>query len=132
MSDLRQRARDFYRDILSDPVTASETYLAEKFLLENPLPEHIPFGGSYHGRQGMLTYLSEINAAIEMGPLEFEEWVAGDGIVAARGREASIVRSTGRRYNMRFVHWLNFASDGRITAMREYNDTAEMAAAFDK
>lgn len=65
-----------------------------------------------------------------MGPLEFEEWVIGDGVVAVRGREASNVRSTSRRYDMRFVHWLSIADDGKVTWMREFNDTAEMAAAF--
>ena len=65
-----------------------------------------------------------------MGPLEFDEWVADDTCVVARGREVSRVRSTGHSYDMRFVHWLSFDGTGKITAMREFNDTAEMARAF--
>jgi len=33
---------------------------------------------------------------------------------------------------MRFVHWLTFDDAGRITAMREFNDTAALAEAFDR
>ena len=103
---------------------------AEQFVLENPLPDLIPFGGTYRGKSGLLQYLGEINEAIEMGPLEFDEWLADEKSVVARGREVSRVRSTGRSYNMRFVHWLSFDESGRVTAMLEYNDTAEMARAF--
>ena len=130
MTDLLARAKDFYGAALSDPQTAAAEFLSQDFLLENPLPEGIPFGGSYEGAEGFLRYLGGIAEAIEMGPLEFDEWVVADGVVVARGREESLVRATGERYRMRFVHWLSFDGTGKITAMREFNDTAEMARAF--
>ncbi len=131
MQDLLDRAKAFYASVLTNPEVAVGEHLSEDFRLENPLPDGIPFGGTYEGREGMLRYLGEIAAAIDMGPLDIEEWVAGDAAVVARGREASLVRETGRRYDMRFVHWLSFDAAGRISAMREFNDTAEMARAFD-
>jgi hypothetical protein len=30
------------------------------------------------------------------------------------------------------VHWLTFDDSGRISIMKEFNDTAEMAKAFDQ
>ena len=57
--------------------------------------------------------------------------VADGNAVVARGSEGSLVHSTGRRYHMRFVHWLTFDDAGKIISMREFNDTAEMAKAFD-
>ena len=131
MSNLIERAKSFYGVALIDPETACAEYLAENFVLENPLPSHIPFGGTYDGATGFIQYLTEISQAIEMGPLEMDDWVANESEVVARGSEASLVKSTGRRYAMRFVHWLSFDETGRITTMREFNDTAEMAAAFD-
>ncbi len=130
MTDLIDRAKAFYRDVLTDPQQASAVYLADDFVLENYLPEHIPFGGRYEGREGMVRYLTEIANAIDMGPLEIEGWVAGQGSVVLRGEEESVVHSTGKSYRMRFVHWLDFDDSGCITRMCEYNDTAEMGGAF--
>lgn len=130
MGDLLKKAKNFYAAVLSDPAAAADEYLAEGFVLENPLPDVIPFGGTYSGKAGLLRYLGKINEALDMGPLEFDEWLADGNGVVARGREVSRVRATGRSYDMRFVHWLSFDASGRLTAMREFNDTAEMVRAF--
>ena len=102
---------------------------------ENPeykRDEHIPFGGRYEGTEGFLKYLGEIFAAIEMEALEMDEWVADARTVAVRGEDKGLVRSNGRKYRMRFVHWLTFDDTGRIAFMREFNDTAALAEAFDR
>ena len=132
MTELLEQAKAFYGLALSDPQRAANECLAEGFVLENYLPEHLPFGGRYDGPDGFLRYLGELAEAIDMGPLAMDEWVADAHTVAVRGEEASLVRSTGRRYRMRFVHWLTFNDAGRITHMREFNDTAEMGEAFDR
>ena len=130
MSELLKNAKSFYALALSDPQKACADYLADNFVLENYLPDIIPFGGRYEGASGFLQYLQELSAAIDMGPLHMEQWVSGDNEVIVRGTEGSLVRSTGLRYEMRFVHWLSFDPQGRITNMREYNDTAAMQTAF--
>ena len=132
MSDLIDRVKAFYAELSSDPVAACEEFLAGDFVLENFLPEQIPFGGRYEGAEGLLRYLGEIFAAIEMEPLEMDEWVADSRTVAVRGEDKGLVRSNGRKYRMRFVHWLTFDEKGRIAFMREFNDTAALAEAFDR
>ena len=66
MSDLVNRAKTFYGQALSDPSAACDEFLASNFVLENYLPDHIPFGGRYEGASGFLQYLGEITEAIEM------------------------------------------------------------------
>ena len=127
---LIEKAKSFYGLALANPEAACDEHLADDFLLENYLPEIIPFGGRYSGREGFLQYLGELTRAIDMGPLHMEAWTAGENTVVTRGQERSLVKSTGRHYEMRFVHWLDFDGSGRITNMREYNDTAQMAEAF--
>lgn len=131
MSDLIERAKTFYRLALTEPKRACDEFLAEDFVLENRLPAHFPFGGVYRGAEGFLTYLGELVEAIDMGPLQIDAWVADGNEVVLRGTEASTVKNTGRRYAMSFVHWLSFDENGRVTVMREFNDTATMAEAFD-
>lgn len=129
--NLIERTRSFYELLLSDFAAVQTDYLATNFKWENPLPENIPFGGTYQGAEGLLRYLTEINAAIEMSPLHFTDLIANDSIVAAVGvEEDTLVRSTGKRYTMPFVHVLRFDGDGRVTHVREYNDTREMVDAF--
>ena len=74
--------------------------------------------------------LEKLGAAIEMGPLDMQEWICDGNNVAVRGEEGSLVHATQKRYHMRFVHWLTVNDDGRITNMREFNDTAAMGEAF--
>ena len=129
--DYVQRTRDFYALLLSDIAAASEEYLADDFEWENPLPDLVPFGGTYAGAEGLLRYLTAIDAAIEMSPLRFTDMVESDGVVAAIGvEENTLVKQTGKHYNMPFVHVVRFDANGRVSHVREYNDTREMVAAF--
>jgi len=109
---------------------AAETYLEKDFVLTNPLPAPIPFGGRFVGAEGFLQYLGGILGAIEIEDFVIEEMLGDGDRVVVVGREKSLVKATGRRYEMEWVHVLH-ATDGRIVSMREYNDTAAMRDAFE-
>jgi ketosteroid isomerase-like protein len=129
--ELIERTRAFYQTALVDLEQALELYVAtEGFVWENPLPAHIPFGGTHEGHDGLRRYLALVNDAIEMNEFEFGEMVAQGDTVMAAGHEASRIRATGRSYEMDFVHLVKFTPDGRLLRVREYNDTASIGAAF--
>ena len=131
-NDNIQRVQDFYRLLLSDFPAAREKYFAENIIWENPLPAIVPFGGTYHGADELLGYFGGLDAAIDMQPLHITDFVANDNVVAAIGVEQDTrVKSTGKHYNMPFVHVIRFNDDGKVTHVREYNDTREMVAAFE-
>ena len=131
MTDYIALTKTFYDLLLNDFETAVTQFLAEDFVWENPLPECVPFGGVYHGAEGLMQYFKGLSEAIEMSPLHFDEMIAGDRTVAAIGVEANtLVLPTGKRYDMPFVHVIRFNEEGRITHVREYNDTREMVVAF--
>jgi ketosteroid isomerase-like protein len=136
MSALDSRAsgvdavRGFFDLFLAGKVDeAAQKYLANDFVLVNLLPDPIPFGGRYEGAAGFERYVSQIFAAIEMESFVVDAIFGQGESVAVIGSETSLVRSTGRRYEMDWVHVFR-VSDGRIHSMREYNDTARMLAAF--
>ena len=106
-----------------------ERFVTAESELENPLPELIPFGGKFVGRQGFAAYAQAIPAAIEIERFEIDEILAEGERVVVLGRETSRVLATGKRYTMAWVHVLT-VRNGRVHHMREYNDTAAMAAAF--
>lgn len=126
-----EKVQNFYQMLLTDTEAALECFVAEDIVWENPLPEHIPFGGRYEGAGGLIEYLTLLAAEIEMAPLHFTEIIANDGKAAAVGVERDTqVKRTGKSYTMPFVHVLHFNEDGKVFYVREYNDTREMVEAF--
>ena len=106
-----------------------ERFVDVHAVLENPLPDPITFGGLFTGRQGFATYVQSIVAAVEIERFEIDEVLAQADRVVVLGRETSRVRSTDKRYTISWVHVLT-VRNGRVQHLREYNDTAAMAAAF--
>jgi ketosteroid isomerase-like protein len=123
--------RTFYDLFLAGKIEEIvERYLADDFVLTNPLPEPIPFGGRYEGSAGFLEYLGQIAAAIEIEEFTLDEVLCDGDHVVVTGRERSLVKPTGRHYTMEWVHVLQISA-GRIHSLREYNDTAAMRDAFE-
>ena len=98
-------------------------------VLDNPLPEPVPFGGIYEGHSGFITYAQEIFSAIQIELFEIDEILVQRERVTVLGREISRSLATGKTYNISWVHMLT-VRDGLVQHMREYNDTAAMALAF--
>ena len=125
-----ETVRSFYELFaVGKTAEALEAYVALDVTLENPLPDPIPFGGTFEGRDGFAQYLSGILEGIQIEAFEVDEILVDGERVVVLGRETSQVRASGRRYTMNWVHVLTVRDD-RVTFMREYNDTAAMRAAF--
>jgi len=122
--------REFYGLFAAGKIEETVARLADDFVLTNPLPDPIPFGGRFHGAAGFLEYLERIFGALELEEFVVDEILSDGDRVVTVGRERSRVKSTGRRYAMEWVHVLGVA-DGRIRSLREYNDTAAMRDAFE-
>ena len=103
--------------------------VATDAVLDNPLPVPIPFGGKYDGHAGFLAYAQGIFSTLKIELFQIDEIFAQGERVTVLGREISRSRSTGKAYEMSWVHVLT-VRDGRIHHLREYNDTAAMVAAF--
>ena len=106
-----------------------QRFIGADSVLDNPLPAPIPFGGRYVGAPGFLQYAQEIFAGIQIELFEIDEIIVHEDRVVVLGREISRSLKTGKRYSMSWVHVLT-VRDGHIVLLREYNDTAAMAAAF--
>jgi ketosteroid isomerase-like protein len=130
-ADNAKRVADFYDVLLSDFPRAVAEFLADDIEWVNPLPDGIPFGGTYKGIERLGEYFTELDAAIAMSPLHFTDIVGEGNVVSAIGvEEDTLVKSTGKRYTMPCVHVLRFNDAGRIEHVREYNDIREMVDAF--
>lgn len=127
----RELATKLYELFAAAKIGEITALLAEDFVLANPLPAIIPFGGTYEGPAGFVEYAKGIAATIAMEDFGVDQILCDGNQVAVTGRERSRVASTGRTYTMEWVHVLRVA-EGQIHHLREYNDTAAMLAAFEQ
>ncbi len=123
--------RAFYNRVLSgDAEGAIGELMTPDVVWDNPLPDAIPYGGCFEGAQEAGRYLGLIFETLEIATLEIDEIVAAGDRVVVLGHESARVLKTDPRYSGQWVHVLRFR-DGRISHVREYNDTSEMLSAFE-
>jgi ketosteroid isomerase-like protein len=92
-------------------------------------PTKIPFGGSWRGPEGVAKFFAAL--AENLQPVAFapEEYIAQGNKVAALGHEHMRIKSTGLAYETAWAHVFTFR-EGKITAFREYSDSAAIMRAF--
>lgn len=128
-----QAANRYFELLLSDFPECLKM-MTDDFVWENHLPAHVPFGGRYEGAAGLQTYLEQLSAAWVIGELVFTDFIFDPEtrILAATGVEKNgKAIATDRACDMAFVWEFRFAEDGRLSYLREYNDTAAIGGTFD-
>jgi len=90
--------------------------------------EALPWGGQYHGHEGVSMFFMKLLASIE-SHVEIGELIdAGDHVVET-GRTRGQSRQTGEAFDVAEVHIWKL-KDGKVVAFRAYIDTPSMAAAI--
>ena len=93
-------------------------------------PKEIPFAGRYRGRGEMMKFFGTVGETVEVEQFGPEEGpIARDDRIIVLGRERVKVKATGRTFETHWVHVFTLRN-GKVTRLREYYDTATMAAAF--
>lgn len=129
--DVATKTRELYRLLTEDFGTVVTEWLDANFKWINYLPAHIPFGGVYEGADGLSRYGQELISAIELKPLHIDEIIVEGLTAVVIGVEAQTrVLSTNKLYDMDWVHVVRYSQSGKLTYVREYNQTESMAAAF--
>ncbi|NJN83625.1 MAG: nuclear transport factor 2 family protein [Caldilineaceae bacterium] len=92
-------------------------------------PEDVPFAGSRQGHEQMMEFFTIVGHTVDV--LEFgpREIMAFDDKVLVLGHERVRVKATDQVFETDWAH-LFTVQNGKITHLREYYDTATMAAAF--
>lgn len=103
--------------------------MSEDVEIQLPGPTQIPFTGTYRGREeaGQLFLTLAESAKVER--FEPIEYIAHGDQVVVLGHEQLTAKPTGRTWATDWVMcWT--VHNGEITALREFHQTAEIAAAF--
>ena len=92
-------------------------------------PATVPIAGLWRGHDGVLKLLTAIGENFDVHQFQIAEFLAQGNKVVVLGFEEATVKPTGRSYRNEWVHvWT--VQDGKAVAIRTYNDTAAVTAAF--
>ena len=112
---------------------ASLELLSEDVVWINLLPEHVPFGGEYRGREAVTAYFQLMAETFLIGSYlydQFEFIESGNTVVVVGFEKDGKAIPTGRVFDLHFVWVVKFNDDGKICYLREHNDTAVIGDAF--
>lgn len=102
---------------------------ADNIEWSSPEVDNVPFSGSYHGKEEVRQFFTDLENALT--PLEFtpREMIAEGDKVVVLGHEAWSVRANNRRMEGDWVHVFTIR-DGLVVAFQDYPHTASSLAAF--
>jgi ketosteroid isomerase-like protein len=129
---LVKKLQNYISTVKSD-FPASLEMLSDDVRWINLLPEHVPFGGEYRGKEGLATYFAQMADCFVIGDYvydEFEFIESGNTVVLIGYEKAAQVPSTGKTFDLHFVWVVKFNEEGKICYLREHNDTAAIGDAF--
>ena len=93
------------------------------------IPETVPWGGAFHGGDGVKAFATVFRDHVEGQWAEPDDYIDGGDSVIVLGRLRGRAIATGREYEVRFAHaWT--LSDGMPARCRNYFDTAPIMAAL--
>lgn len=112
---------------------ASLDLLADDVVWINLLPKHVPFGGTYTGKEEVIGYFTLMGETFELGDYMwdvFDYIESGNTLVMVGFEKDGKVIPTGKVFDLHFVWVVKFNDAGQICYIREHNDTAAIGDAF--
>ena len=122
-----------YLAVVKEDFPTSLALLSEDVVWINLLPDHIPFGGEYRGREGVVDYFTLLSETFVLGDYvydQFEFIESGNTLVIVGFEKDGKAIPTGKVFDLHFVWVVKFNDDGKICYLREHNDTAAIGDAF--
>ena len=90
---------------------------------------HFPTAGSWKGQSGVQDFFKSVGESMEFTAFTPKEFYACEDKVFVLGHYAAKVRKTGRSAASEWAHVFTI-KDGKVTAFREFTDTATFAEAY--
>ena len=92
-------------------------------------PQDVPFAGPRRGHQQMIEFFTIVGQTVEVFEFGPSEIMAFDDKVLVLGHERVRVRATDKIFETDWAHLFTI-QDGKIVRLREFYDTATIAAAY--
>lgn len=125
----RQLAQDGYAMFKKREIQGILDICADNVEWTSIQSDDVPFGGTFHGKDGLADYFTKLTQAVEFVEFEPETFVAEGDEVVVFGRLQGKVRASGATYDDKWVHHFT-VQNGKVVRMQQYHDTAAILAAF--
>ena len=124
-----QVVRDAYAAFQRGDIPGLLGLMSEDVTWDTPgATDVIPYAGSKRGREGVAGFFSALAGSERITHFEPREFTAqGDRVIVEGNYKGSVI-STGRGYDIDWLHVFRIA-DGKIKSFREYIDTAALGEA---
>ena len=122
------RAEQLYAALDDEDIDGFLALCADDVEIRYPADGTLPYGGEWHGRDGVAAFLEAHDGAEEI--LQFDHgpmFSDGDRVIAL-GTFAGRTKASGREWSTRFVHVLTF-TDAGLRSWEAFFDTAAALAA---
>lgn len=120
-----------YGAFATGDIPAILSYLAEDVAWEPDSVDHgIPWLRPGRGKPHVAAFFEAVGAGLEMQRFEPLNFLEGGNQVAAVINVTAVAKATGKTVTDVELHLWTFGSDGKVTALRHFLDTAQHAAAI--
>jgi hypothetical protein len=92
-------------------------------------PEVIPYTGTRHGEEGVLSFFQSLGSTLDNMKLTTDRYIAQGDTVATFGRFAGTVKATGKSFDAPVGHYFE-VHDGKVAVFIDIVETASIAAAY--
>jgi ketosteroid isomerase-like protein len=104
--------------------------LTEDVVWELPAPAALPYGGRYEGHAGYADWYHRVKDTLHFKKVDVQQPVGQDGTVILLGHEYGTAKPTGQDYQYTWAQVYTFAPDGRVAAMLQYFNPADILRAL--
>ncbi|HEY2107605.1 MAG TPA: nuclear transport factor 2 family protein [Candidatus Binataceae bacterium] len=91
--------------------------------------EGLPLAGTHRGHAALADFFQKVSEAMEFSSFEAREFVADGDRVLVVGFDSGRVKGTNRTFEKPWIKAFT-VRNGKVTNVREYTDTLELAQAF--
>lgn len=120
---VRETAELVYEALDADDVPRFVALCADDTSVHYPAAGRLPYGGTWHGPEGVTAFLDAHDAAEEILRFEVDQMVVDGETVIAIGRFGGRAKPAGAEWSTPFVHLLTIR-DGRLRRWEAFFDTA--------
>lgn len=127
--DNLQIVKEVYRLFGEKNVPAVLSYFDKDIEFIRPVNANIPFAGTFKGTDGLIKMFTIISQSIRLKSFVPENFFVNENKVVVLGSDTAEVISTGKTYTSAWVQAFT-VKDGKITHVKVYMDTLNIANAF--
>lgn len=121
--------KSMYDNYLKGNVPGVVALFADDIEWDEPGAPYVPFGGNYKGMAGIQELFGKQAELVTVSSFEPGAYFSNDNQVVVIGKDSATVNATKKPYDSEWV-MVYTITDGKISRIQSYMDTAIMAAAF--